>query len=114
MSGAQPPSQAVPRFLSHHNERTPITAPAPLPALPCLSASLQATSTDRRTAVRTMLDLFGGVGGAAHGYRMAGWHVTGVDIAPQPRYAGHIFHQADALEFLAAHGHEFDAVHASP
>jgi DNA (cytosine-5)-methyltransferase 1 len=40
--------------------------------------------------------------------------VTGVDIAPQPNYAGDEFHQDDALEFLAAHGHEFDAVHASP
>ncbi|SES06681.1 DNA cytosine methyltransferase [Lentzea albida] len=62
----------------------------------------------------TMLDLYSGAGGAAYGYRMAGWHVTGVDINPQPRYAGHVFHQGDALEFLAAHGHEFDAVHASP
>jgi DNA (cytosine-5)-methyltransferase 1 len=40
--------------------------------------------------------------------------VTGVDINPQPRYAGDEFHQADALEFLAAHGSEFDAIHASP
>lgn len=61
-----------------------------------------------------VLDLFGGAGGAAYGYRLASWHVTGVDIAPQPRYAGHEFHQADALDFLDAHGHEFDAVHASP
>jgi DNA (cytosine-5)-methyltransferase 1 len=61
-----------------------------------------------------MLDLYSGAGGAAYGYRMAGWHVTGVDKVAQPRYAGHVFHQGDALEFLAAHGHEFDAIHASP
>ncbi len=36
-----------------------------------------------------------------------------MDIAPQPRYPFE-FVQADALEFLADHGHEFDAIHASP
>lgn len=61
-----------------------------------------------------LLDLFSGAGGAARGYQLAGFHVTGVDIAPQPRYAGDAFHQADALEFLAEHGREFDAIHASP
>ena len=39
--------------------------------------------------------------------------IVGVDIAPQPRYPFE-FVQADALEFLAEHGHEFDAIHASP
>lgn len=61
-----------------------------------------------------LLDLFCGAGGAARGYQLAGFHVTGVDIKPQPRYAGDAFHQGDALEFLAAHAAEFDAVHASP
>lgn len=61
-----------------------------------------------------LLDLYGGAGGAGDGYRRAGWHVTGVDIAPQPRYAGDVFIQADALEYLAEHGREFDAIHASP
>ena len=61
-----------------------------------------------------MLDLFCGAGGAGRGYKDAGFHVTGVDIAPQPDYAGDVFVQGDALEFLAAHGHEFDAIHASP
>lgn len=61
-----------------------------------------------------LLDLFCGAGGCARGYQMAGFHVTGVDIAPQPRYAGDVFHQADALEYVAEHGHEFDVIHASP
>jgi DNA (cytosine-5)-methyltransferase 1 len=61
-----------------------------------------------------LLDLFCCGGGAARGYQMAGFHVTGVDIVPQPKYIGDDFHQGDALEFVALHGHEFDAIHASP
>ncbi len=61
-----------------------------------------------------LLDLFCGAGGAARGYQMAGFHVTGVDIKPQPRYIGEEFIQADALEYLAEHGQEYDAIHASP
>ncbi|MFD3427816.1 DNA cytosine methyltransferase [Nocardia fluminea] len=60
-----------------------------------------------------LLDLFCCAGGAATGYRRAGFDVVGVDIEPQPNYPFE-FHRADALEFLARHGHEFDAVHASP
>lgn len=60
-----------------------------------------------------ILDLFSGAGGAAMGYHRAGFEVVGVDHAPQPRYPFE-HHQADALEFLADHGHEFDAIHASP
>ncbi len=47
------------------------------------------------------------------GYYRAGFDVVGVDIAPQKHYPFK-FHQADALEYVAAHGHEFDAIHASP
>ena len=36
-----------------------------------------------------------------------------MDIDPQPNYPFE-FHQADAIEFVRDHGHEFDAVHASP
>lgn len=60
-----------------------------------------------------ILDLFSCAGGAAVGYHRAGLEVAGVDINPQPRYPFE-HHVADALEFVAAHGHEFDAIHASP
>lgn len=58
-----------------------------------------------------LLDLFSGAGGAARGYQLAGFHVTGVDINPQPRYVGDEFHQADAMTFPLE---GFDAIHASP
>ena len=61
-----------------------------------------------------LLDLFCGAGGAAVGYHRAGFgEIVGVDIAPQPRYPFE-FVQGDALEYVAEHGHEFDAIHASP
>jgi len=60
-----------------------------------------------------LLDLFCGAGGAGMGYHRAGFEVTGVDIAPQPRYPFK-FIQSDALEYLAAHGAEYDVIHASP
>ena len=60
-----------------------------------------------------LLDLFSCAGGAAVGYHRAGFEVVGVDIVPQKHYPFE-FHQADALEYAAAHGHEFDFIHASP
>lgn len=62
-----------------------------------------------------LLDLFCCEGGAGIGYHRAGFDVTGVDI--EPKYAKRYpfdFHAADALEFVKEHGHEFDAIHASP
>lgn len=62
-----------------------------------------------------LLDLFCGQGGAAWGYHLAGFQVTGVDIRPMPLLPSEItFIHGDALEYLAEHGHEYDAVHASP
>jgi len=60
-----------------------------------------------------LLDLFCCAGGAATGYHRAGFDVVGIDIDPQPNYP-YEFHQGDALTYLAEHGHEFDAIHASP
>ena len=56
-------------------------------------------------------DLYCGAGGAARGLQQAGFHVTGYDIEPQPRYAGDEFHQQDALTVDLS---GFDAVWASP
>lgn len=60
-----------------------------------------------------LLDLFCGAGGAACGYHRAGFDVVGVDVRPQPRFP-FAFVRADALEYLATHGREFDAIAASP
>jgi len=61
-----------------------------------------------------LLDLYCGAGGAAVGYHRAGFDdIVGVDIQSQLRYPFE-FVQDDALAYVARHGHEFDAIHASP
>jgi DNA (cytosine-5)-methyltransferase 1 len=62
-----------------------------------------------------LLDLCGCEGGAARGYILAGWEVTSVDLdaAALKRNPAHVTVQTDALEYLAEHGHEYDAIHAS-
>ncbi|MEE1789827.1 DNA cytosine methyltransferase [Streptomyces sp. BE308] len=60
-----------------------------------------------------VLDLFCCQGGAAMGYHLAGFDVTGIDLAPQPRYPFR-FIQADAIDYVREHGAEFDFIHASP
>jgi len=60
-----------------------------------------------------LLDLYCGSGGAGHGYWLAGFDVVGVDLDDQPDYP-YLFVQADAIEFVKNHGHEFDVIHASP
>lgn len=61
-----------------------------------------------------LLDLYCCDGGAAAGYKRAGFEVVGVDIRATDVYPGDDFHQGDAIEFLKRYGHEFDVVHASP
>jgi DNA (cytosine-5)-methyltransferase 1 len=62
-----------------------------------------------------LLDLFCGAQGAGHGYWLAGFNVTGVDITAHPD-APHPVIVADALATLDDSGllESFDAIHASP
>lgn len=63
-----------------------------------------------------LLDLYCGAGGAAEGYRRAGFdEILGIDIRPQKHYPFE-FTQADALQFMSSPCSlaGFDAVHASP
>lgn len=59
------------------------------------------------------LDLFCGAGGATRGLQLAGFHVTGIDHRPQPRYVGDLFIQADALR-PPVRLEDFDFIWASP
>ena len=62
-----------------------------------------------------LLDLYCGAGGTGMGYSRAGFDIFGVDN--DPKVLGHYPFPcvcADALEYLAEHGHEYDCIHASP
>lgn len=64
-----------------------------------------------------LLDLYSGAGGAALGYRRAGFHVVGVDRDPAQlaHYLGHEWIAQDVLDLDPEWiGDNFDAVHASP
>ena len=86
----------------------------------------EVTEVQGRTSAptsRRLLDLFSCAGGAAEGYRRAGFEVVGVDIEPQPNYPFE-HHVADAVAVLSAllagetwQGYtlaDFDVIHASP
>lgn len=62
-----------------------------------------------------LLDLFCGVGGCAMGYHLAGFEVTGIDIASQPNYPFR-YCRADAIDVLedTEYLRSFDLVHGSP
>lgn len=63
-----------------------------------------------------LLDLFCGAGGAAMGYRQAGFrNIYGVDIAAQPNYPFN-FYKGDIMDWLPAllDTYDFDLIHASP
>jgi DNA (cytosine-5)-methyltransferase 1 len=64
-----------------------------------------------------LLDLYCGSFGAGHGYQLAGWDVTGVDIVRRADVPpGVHFIRADVLDVLADPDflRTFDAVHTSP
>lgn len=61
--------------------------------------------------MKRALDLFCCAGGATRGLQLAGYHVTGVDIRPQPHYIGDTFIQASALD-VDLDG--YDLIWASP
>jgi DNA (cytosine-5)-methyltransferase 1 len=60
------------------------------------------------------LDLFCKAGGMTRGYQLAGFHVTGVDIEPQPRYIGDEFIWADVMTLDVEWMKQFDLISASP
>lgn len=65
------------------------------------------------TAQPTLLDAFCNEGGSSRGYALAGFHVEGVNIAFRKRYP-YKLHVGDAVQFIADHGHEYQAIAASP
>jgi DNA (cytosine-5)-methyltransferase 1 len=74
-----------------------------------------ASEPSRSDRAPRALDLYCCAGGAARGLQLAGLHVTGVDIAPQPHYCGDRFILGDALAFLRdADLSQYDFIWTSP
>lgn len=61
-----------------------------------------------------LLDLFCRAGGAGHGYALAGFEITGVDLEDMAGVYPGRFIQGDALDYVRRHAHEYDVIHASP
>ena len=77
-------------------------------------AEVGAQIAARRRPLR-LLETHGCQGGAHAGYVRAGWDVTGVDINHNhARYYPGKLIIADAATYIREHGHEYDAIHASP
>jgi DNA (cytosine-5)-methyltransferase 1 len=60
------------------------------------------------------LDIFCKAGGSTRGLQNAGFHVTGVDIEPQPRYCGDEFLQKNVRALEINDLRRFDFVWSSP